>query len=240
MTKIVYWAPWYPNENRKDLSLLYDEPDSLLTDITKKRNKENTNSNWYRCHAMLNHASNTFILRFPFTYSFAIHKDFGIVNTKQQVDETIEYISLREPSVKNAQTISLFNNWIFWCDEPLKITSTPSYMHPASFGGYYVPGSFDINSWFRPLEAALQLNEGVDRFDVQRGDPFAYVKFHTDEPVILKRFYLTNEIAQLSFACINYKFNDPSRPLSYLYSKFKKHGLQRAISEAIQKNILDK
>jgi hypothetical protein len=235
----VYWSPWYPEPLYSTNHLLYETPDSLLADLKPFYNKENKGDNWYQCHAFLNSVKNTFILRFPIGVSFAIHKEFGIVGLDQNDRQMLPFVCIKSPSTINAYTISLLNNWIFWSDEPLLITSTPSYLHKLDFGGHYVPGSFDINSWFRPLEAAIQLDQGTEVFTVKRGDPFAYVKFDTQKPVVLKRFDLTPKIMQISQDCIGYKRHDPSRSLPYLYNKFKSNGLNKMLSREIQKNIMD-
>lgn len=236
----VYWSPWYPEESLyTTYHLLYENPDPLLTDIKPFQNKDNKGDNWYQCHAFLGSVKNTFILRFPMSVSFAIDKEFGIVALKQDDFQMMPFVGIKGASRVDGYTINLVNNWIFWSDEPLLITSTPSYLHEPTYAGYYVPGSFNINSWFRPLEAALQLHKGTEVFSIKRGDPFAYVKFHTDEPVILKRFDLTPKIRQISYDCINYKRHNAHRGLPYLYEKFRGNGLNKLLSREIQNNLMD-
>jgi hypothetical protein len=234
----VYWSPWYPTELYSSLHLLYDEPVSLLQDIKHKQSKGNRTENWYQCHAFLNSIKNTYVLKFPSSVTFGLHKDFGIINVVQN-DPNIQFVSNKQPSVNGAFTFAILNNWLFWSDEPLEISSMPAYLHKPVFDGYYVPGSFNINSWFRPLEAAIQLNEGVEIVSIQKDDPLAYVKFHTNEPVTLKRFYMTKELEEMSQACIGYKRHDSSRGLSFLYSRFHKNGMNKIISREIHKNLMD-
>ena len=131
----VYWSPWYPEPLYSTNHLLYETPDSLLADIKPLHNKENKGDNWYQCHAFLNSIKNTFILRFPISVSFAIDKDFGIVGLNQNDAQMLPFVTIKSPSVINANTISILNNWIFWCDEPMVITSIPSYLHKPSYHG---------------------------------------------------------------------------------------------------------
>lgn len=233
----VYWSPWYPDTSYSSLHLLYEKPELLLDEIKDRKNKDNRTDNWVQCHAMLNHVKNTFVLRFPFEVNFAIHKEFGAV----PIDKTspLDFVAIKGPSLNNSYTFSILNNWIFWSDSPLQITSTPAYLHKPAFDGYYVPGSFNINSWFRPLEAAIQLHELVEVVNIEKNEPFAYVKFHTEEQVVLKRFNFTAELSALSNACIQYKRYDKNRGLSFLYERFKKHGLDKAISKSIHENIME-
>jgi len=234
----VYWSPWYPSDTYASMHLLYDEPVSLLQDIKYQQNKENKKENWFQCHAFLHNVKNTFVLKFPSPISFHIDKDFGIVSSDYGKSD-ISVVANKQPSVTDAYTFSILNNWIFWSEESLEITSTPAYLHKPVFDGYYVPGSFNINSWFRPLEAAIQLNEKSNYVEIKRNDPMAYVKFHTNEPVVLKRFNLSNELIQLSQGCINYKRFEPNKGLSFLYKKFHANGMSKLISKEITKNIIN-
>jgi hypothetical protein len=234
----VYWSPWYPNNSFGSLHLLYDEPVSLLQDIRHQQNKENKKENWFQCHAFLHTVKNTFVLKFPAPITFHLDKDFGVVSTDYGVSD-LAFVANKQPSVINAHTFSILNNWIFWSDESLEISSMPAYLHKQVVDGYYVPGSFNINSWFRPLEAAIQLNEGVNFVDIKRNDPMAYVKFHTNEPVVLKRFNLSEELINLSQGCINYKRHEPNKGLSFLYKKFHGNGMSKLISKEIQKSLVD-
>ena len=97
----------------------------------------------------------------------------------------------------------------------------------------------DIGQWFRPIEGATQLNENVNTVSIKRNDPIAYVKFQTDEPVQLKRFYMTKELEELSWGCIKYKRYEPARSLPYLYDKFNKRGLHKVITKEIKRNVVE-
>ena len=146
---------------------------------------------------------------------------------------------MKQPSLLNAYTIAVRGNWIFWSEEPLTITTSPAHYHKSVFDGYYVGGSMDIGKWFRPIEGAIQLNEEINTVHIKRNDPIAYVKFETEETVQLKRFYMTKELADLSWGCIKYKQHDPHRGLQYLYDKFTNRGLEKIITQKIKENVVD-
>ena len=119
----VYWAPWYPNQTLyTSLHLLYDSPPSLLQEIKGQQNPDNRNDNWFQCHAFLNTVRNSFVLKYPMSFNFALDNRFGLVNLIQN-DPNFEYLTVKNPSVIDAYTISTLNNWIFWSDEPLIISS---------------------------------------------------------------------------------------------------------------------
>lgn len=236
--RTVYWSPWTPDESLLKLHLLYDNPVSVLDDIKHRINKDNRGDNWYQCHAFLNSVKNTFVLKFPFDCVFGLDNNFGVIKITER-QYPLNYVTVKQPSINNQITFSILNDWIFWSDTPLEILTTPSYLHKSQIDGFYVPGSFNINSWFRPIEAAMQLNENVNTVTINRGDAFAYVKFVTNEPVQLKRFNFNNELRMLAQSCIDYKKHESNRGLSYLYSRFRKNGLHQEITRVILNNLMD-
>lgn len=236
--KTVYWSPFFKSDEYPSVQLMYETPDSLLKDLLPRRNKEANNQNWFQCHAFLNGIKNTFVLRIPFDISFGIDEELGILPISGHI-ENFKFISKNESSVVGAYTFSIRGNWIFWSEEPLVMTSMPAHYHKPVIDGYYVGGSMDIGKWFRPIEGATQLNPGTNTVSFKRNDPIAYIKFETDESIEFKRFYMTKEIEELSFGCINYKKYEPSRSLPYLYDKFNKRGLNKIITREIKKNVVD-
>lgn len=237
--KTVYWSPFYPMDEYPSVQMLYEKPDPLLTDLLPRRNKKANGDNWFQCHAFQATIKNTFILRSNFSATFAIDDEIGIIPMDLKAEQNIKFLNAKEPSVIGAKTFAARGLWIFWSEDPLLITTTPAHYHKAVFDGYYVGGSFDIGKWFRPVEAAIQLNKEINTVSLNRGDPLAYVKFHTDEPVELKRFYMTKELEELHWGCVNYKRYEPKRPLNYLYQNFQKRGLDKIITREIKKNMVD-
>jgi hypothetical protein len=117
--------------------------------------------------------------------------------------------------------------------------SSPAHYHKQVFDGYYIGGGMDIGQWFRPIEGAIQLNQNTNTVTLNRHDPIAYVKFLTDEPIELKRFYLTKELEELSWGCIKYKNYEPRRALPFLYDKFRQRGLDKIITREIKRNVVE-
>lgn len=237
--KTVYWSPFATKDKYPSVQLLYDTPDSLLQDLSKKRNKDANGDNWFQCHAFLGSVKNTFVLRLPFTVAFGLDKELGVFSITKEYESNMEFVAIKQPSNVDAFTFAVRGNWIFWSEEPLTMTTSPAHYHRPVFDGHYVGGSMDIGKWFRPVEGAIQLNEGVDNVYIKRNDPIAYVKFHTEEPIQFKRFYMTAELEKLSWGCIKYKQHEPHKSLVYLYDKFTKRGLHNVITQQIKRNVVD-
>lgn len=236
--KTIYWSPFFPTEQYPSVQLMYETPDPLLQDLLPRRNKEANGDNWFQCHAFQESIKNSFILRLPFSTSFGLDYELGVFPIDSNV-ENMRFVKLKQPSVKESITFAIRGNWIFWSEDSLQMISMPAFYHPKVFNGYYVGGTFDINKWFRPIEGAIQLEKGHNTVAIQRHDPIAYVKFMTNEPVQLKRFYLTKELEELSWGCIRYKYHEPSRALPFLYQKFKERGLDKIITKAIKENVVE-
>jgi hypothetical protein len=236
--KIVYWSPFFLSDEYPSVQMIYDEPISLLEDLRDKRNSDNTKDNFYSCHAFLNSVKNTFVLKIPFGITFGLDKELGPIYIDGLVDD-MKHIVLKHPSQKNTMTFAIRGNWIFWSEDSLDMSTTPAYYHKPVFNGFYVGGRFNIGQWFRPVEGASQLFEDVNTVSFKRNDPIAYVKFHTDEPITLKRFYMTKELEELHWACVKYKRYEKGRALPYLYAKFEERGLNKIITAEIKKNVVN-
>jgi hypothetical protein len=237
--KIVYWSPFFPIEEYPSVQLMYEEPDSLLSDLLIRRNKEANGDNWFQCHAFQASIKNTFILRSNFSASFAVDKDVGIIPMDINAEQNLKFLVRKQPSVVGAETFAARGLWLFWSEEPMIMSTSPAHYHKNVFDGYYIGGSFDIGKWFRTVEGAIQLNKGVNTVSLNRNDPIAYVKFHSDEPVVLKRFYMTKELEELHWGCVNYKRYEPKKGLPYLYDKFLNRGLDKVITREIKKNVVN-
>ena len=236
--KTVYWSPFFPSEQYPSVQLMYETPDPLLGNLIDRRNKKANGDNWFQCHAFLAGVKNTFVLRIPFNVSFGLDNELGVFPIDSD-PENMKFVAIKQPSVTGAYTFAIRGNWIFWSEESLLMTSSPAYYHKPVVDGYYVGGSMDIGQWFRPIEGATQLNPSINTVSFKRNDPVAYVKFETDEPVQLKRFYMTKELEELSLGCIKYKRYQPRKALPYLYYKFGKRGLNKIITREIKKNVVD-
>jgi hypothetical protein len=233
--KTVYWSPFFPHDKYAAVQLMYETPDSLLQDMLPRRNKKTNGDNFFGCHSFLASIKNTFILRLPYEVSFALDKEIGIIPIDAD-PENMQYVAFKQPSVIDAHTFVVRGNWIFWSEESLIMTSMPAHYHRPVIDGYYVGGSMDIGKWFRPIEGAIQLHENVNTVLIKRNDPIFYVKFETDEPIQLKRFYMTPEIEQIAWGCIYYKRYERSKALNYLYAKFKERKLDKRLGYLIKEN----
>jgi hypothetical protein len=238
--KTVYWAPWGDPTTYSELFLAYDPPIKLTEDLKTRNNKENAADNYFRCPAFVDSIRNTFLFTSPSNVDITIGDGYLRNNLPQNVSYDQRLFTVKQASCRDAHTIRYYANWIFFSEDPLLIHSTPPFMHrsPVNNTGYYVPGSFDISQWFRPLEYAYQMWDNVDTFSVRATDPLMYVNFLTDEKVELKKFYLTKELYDLSMSCVRLKTYRRDRVLSKLYNMFSTSGIKNRILKEIKNNLI--
>jgi hypothetical protein len=239
--KTVYWSPWAPPDIYTDEFITHSTPTRLIDEVTPMMDKTNGHDNFLHCQAVQSMIKNTYVIKNP----FEIHIDFS---TGTPVDKVVRHrhdhsykFLIKGPSLKDSLTINYFMNWIFYSEEPLTIQTMPAYFHNSSIlkTGFYVPGSYDISNWFRPVEGAFQLYKGETTFKCKEDEPLYYVKFLTDEPIQLKKFYLSKELHDMGMSCIRAKTFRGGRPLQCMYNLFKGSKADKRILKEIKKNLID-
>ena len=239
----IYWSPWYRDHKLyTENYLTHYEPVKVYTDLVKNKEECNIEDNFFNCHAFKNFCKNLYSLKNPYTVDLIYGHDGNAIsrNPPKSGYDLAMTSRVKQPSIKNDLTINYSINWIFFADKPVHLQTLQPWMHKteASKTSYYVPGTFDISKWFRPIETACQLFPGENTFKSIEGEPLIYANFLTDEPIILKKFYLTPELIDLSMSCTNLKYFKKFKSLNSLYKIFHKSLLQKKILKEIQKNII--
>lgn len=238
---IVYWAPAYitTGEDPQDWNMLYKEPVNLIKELKKDRNLEAKADNYLLCPAFSNIHKNTYVFKNSIEGDF-FKNELGIWLSKNE-----NYISaseVREPTLNRSSLLTYNLQWIFFSEDPdLEMSVTPAYFHKTSYSGEgaFMPGRFNIGSWFREINADIQLWKDVDSIKINKNDPLYYANFNTDKEVVLKRFNMTSEMQTISKACRNYKmtFGEFSTLLQR-YNDFKSSKTHKLILSMIEKNVL--
>lgn len=225
----VYWSPWIAKELYPEYNLCFDDPKPLLESLKSKINHDNKHDNFFKCPAFINYAKNIYTLNAPFDIDAnLVHGTFNH-----------PLYHLKSPSMTDGDTINIATNWIFFADKSLNIETMPAFMHKKSSDyGFYVPGTYDINKWFRPVEFATQLWPGESSVKLSAGEPMIYLKLNTDEPVQFKRFYLADDIRDFGKGCIHMKQLKSIKSLNKLYSIFQPIH-QKLLLKRIKNNLTE-
>jgi hypothetical protein len=240
MAITVYWAPFGEPTDYSKQFLSYRDPIKVLDSLKLKKNSTNKIDNFFNCPAFVNSIKNTYMFTSPTdaNLTFSGNQIINNLNPDQFYDRNI--VVPKQESMQNAFTVRYNANWLMFSEESVHIHTTPPYLHNSSVTncGYYVPGTFDISAWFRPFEYAFQMWEGQTQFTTTQDDPLLYVTFLTDEPIILKKFYLSDELYKLSMSCVRLKNYRREKNLLKLYDIFNASKLRSRILKEIKNNLL--
>jgi hypothetical protein len=229
----VYWAcaekEWMRVEKPVSISKrFYDlhkfDPTGMATPI--------------KCPAIVPEINNLFGLKSLYTYEFKIDNGEVVSSTYNQ-DFFNNHVVVRDLQKK---FFSFTQNYAFFTDsDSLKITvQIPPYFESTSLAKdtFCIPGTFDIGKWFRKIDNAFYLKDGVTSFNIDEGDIFYYIKFHTDQKINFKQFIMTDKINELHNHIPNSAVNRvlKHRKLEDYYPMFKH---KKKILKEIKDNLLE-
>lgn len=237
----VYWSPWQQSaEAYNERKFSYIDPEWLTEEISKCVNRENKVDNFFKCPGVIEHLKNTLILRSTSDIHMKIEHNRISSMISDEKSRSPQLFKVKQPSLLNSHTINYSCNWIFFADKPVTVTTSGAFMHKTSHTecGYYVPGTYDISKWFRPIEFAFQMWPDVNEFKAQEGEPLLYAKFNTDEPVKLHRFNLTDDINAYANNCMRMKGFSKIKSLNKLYDVFLRNKTNKLLLEEIKKNVV--
>ena len=173
MAITVYWAPFGEPQDYSKQFLSYRDPVKVLDSLKPAKNPTNKIDNFFNCPAFVNSVKNSFLFSSPTDtdVTFAGNQIVNNLNPDQHYDRN--NLIPKQESMQNAFTVRYNANWIMFAEESVNIHATPAYLHRSvvNDSGFYVPGTFDISSWFRPFEYAFQMWPGQTRFKTVQDDP---------------------------------------------------------------------
>ncbi len=227
----IYWAAM-PNEIISPLK--FDNPSPAIKHFPKT-----SGSNVNKCPAMIDYHKNTYALKFPISYNLTIAAD-GEVLTGDHTKEILEYLlTIRSQDEK---LYSLNFNSLFVSDEPCEIeVFTPTTVKNSFIKNtFLVPGLYDIGQWIRPLECAFFVDKEGAKLDINEGDVWAYIRFKTDEPINMHRFFFTPEMYPLLEAISRsvWPATKNVRKLEVFYHMLRRSGYKANFIRKIKENLV--
>jgi hypothetical protein len=235
----IYWAPNFPlDEGYFDWDILYNNPDTLSTSLKEFINKDTANVGLLRCPAFKDLIKNVFYFSATLPIDCKIQKKEIVSTEKNFINVSLG----REPSFLNRTHINASMSWVFFSEEPLTIEVVPPFIleSPHLAYGTFVPGTYNIGSWFRPVNAEFILNTGIEHFKLNSGEPIFFLRAKTERPVVFKRFSITQEIRNISITCAQgAALFGLNIPLIDRYKLFKNTSMDKKTMNLIKKAVIN-
>jgi len=221
-----------------DYNMLYKEPLPLLPDLVTERGPENPHD-FFACPAFHRHSSNMFIVRSALDAYVGIRPE-GFTALDEHSKLTGKLFSFLHSTRKGYRSILFDHRMLFFAEQPLMLSTYPAYMHRTEVQAklFYVPGSYDISKWLRPLQGTYEIPETEQSIRIRDGDPLYYVKFETTEKIRLRRFQTIPELLAITHGCVHYKLFRPNSTLDRVYQAFTQAKLEKRVLKLIKENLL--
>lgn len=233
----VYWS--HVQNTELDLSIIYEEPTSLIHELTLNRNNNNKDDNLLRCPAVTDLGKNLFVIKNPIKSSASFVIENGQVSSKMESRDNRWGVN-RAPSLNNQLLASYDYSIIFFAEENIDVMVTAPYFSQAkhSSWGSIVPGIYNCGAWFRPVNMEFNVWPGITRVSLDEGEPMAYAKFFTEKTVVLKRFVMIPELLTQAKSCSSAGYWEPRVPLLKRYQRFRNSKRDKFVLEKIKDNLL--
>jgi hypothetical protein len=237
---IVYWANNAHAHFSASFFLQDMEPKSVIADLQKDVNlvANKSNGNYRNCPAFANGLKNTFFLPSPLDFTLEAKKD---TSGKYSIHgEFAEFFIPRYDIYSNRISFDLDIGWLVFSEKSLLLKQTPPYSHHTTFSNYgTVPtGAFDIGKWFRPISPAFMLWPNIERLEIKKGEPLAYLHFDTKDKIIFKQFMPTQKLLETAYAGSKHSYFMPRLTLNERYEHFKTSRLRGFILKEIKNNLM--
>ena len=233
----IYWANVVNPE--LDLSITFEDPTSLIHELTLNKNKSNPDDNLLRCPAVTDLGKNLFVIKNQIKTSASFIIEDGKVSRKMDSRDSKWEVN-RPPSLNNQLLASYDYSLVFFAEEDVDMMVTAPYFSktPHSSWGAIVPGIYNCGSWFRPVNMEFNVWPGIKEVSLESGEHMAYVKFLTDKNVVLKRFSLIGDLVNQAKACSSAGFWEPKIPLAKRYKRFRDSKRNAYVINKIKENLV--
>tara|TARA_R100000951_G_C2597551_1_gene167125 strand:+ start:173 stop:877 length:705 start_codon:yes stop_codon:yes gene_type:complete len=213
------------------------ELEPLLTELNSKYKVYEGIKNVLKCYALQDHVKNTFIYRSPVSMKVTYTGDarkYIISGVTVDNQEEFNLLIYNFDSEHVYQLLMGFGLNIISKEDSLPMSIHPANYHKTDISRFsIVTGSYDCGKWFRPTHLSIFNPEEKD-FEIKRGDPLFYVKFHTEDKVQLKRFNMNEEVFSHVESTIQVKKYLTSTKLNKLYTLYKKSKLKPLLIRAVE------
>lgn len=212
--------------------------DSLMDETIKtyKGNGEEAGT-MIRCPIFTGWMKNTFIFRSPYDIEMGATKDGRIRLDYPKVRDKKEFMSDAYGKHKNGEMrdvveLNDIDVATYFCEQELVMEVTSPALEKENLP--VIPCKMDIGSWARSFHVALfTVHKKI--FHIKEGQPLAYIRFMTDEPVKVVDIDASADLDKMLKSVAQIRKVTIRRPLKSLYKLFHQSGMQRRIVEEVKR-----
>jgi hypothetical protein len=125
--------------------------------------------------------------------------------------------------------------------DSLIMSQQPAYFHDNDItrSCFTIPGTYDVGRHLlRKLELAFKFKQPCT-IKINEGDALYYVKFHTTEDIVFKKFIMPTNLRELSLAFLDMRpFTQNYKKLEWWYNLVSRHNLKKYFIKHIKQNLL--
>ena len=242
---MVYWSVFQPSG--LDYFLNIEEPRSVISYASNLSTSGDPLIGFMNCPAFLNNAMLTYNIESPINYS--VMWDGLSFNTWHSDTDFLEKNTVVRSMDKGVFSFLPPQLIFFTGDESMDMLFSGGHYSTSDFSSKVnvMSGMFDIGKWFRPTDCTFIFKNKSDPVIINRGDVISSVRFFPADKkkVVLKRFYMNDNLLRLSNAFISHKnFNDNSNYNIMQYfdnvtKNVSRLGIKKQILREIKNNLMD-
>ena len=233
MSHVVYYGCW-DNKMGFDLEPLSDH---IYNNIFNSSSLRDTTI--LACPAFKNVIKNTFIVKslYSYTIEWTGTEIRSPLYTQQFFNENIVIRSIEGGffSFNPPKPVFLAER------DSLDMSQQPAYFHDTDItrSCFVIPGTYDIGKHLiRKLELGIKFKQPCT-IKINEGDALYYVKFHTTEDIVFKKFIIPTEIRELSLTFLDMRpFTQNYKKLEWWYNLVSRHNLKKYFIKRIKQNLL--
>lgn len=238
---IVYWCPFLMDDS---YFLNVKEPEPLIKHLKNRTEGMTDKQNFLKCPSVNNYIKNTFIAKSPVNLDITFKN--GQIFTSQYDQEFLD----KNIMIRHAEDLNYFltihiAKLLFFSEEDLEMEFAGAYFSESKFSTstMVIPGTVSISKWLRPTDLAFIVNKDVTTLPIKEHDHLYYVRFKTNEPVKLKKFFMTEKLIQIVKRVIHQKNYMADKSVSTYFNRaydyFEQSKVKKIILKEIKNNLME-
>ena len=209
-----------------------------ITNLLKEALENKQYGNYLRCPAAVNYLKNIYVVRSPTNFKIEYNHEKNIYQDTS-IPENVQ-ACLFPNHVKGDECLMQLNfpQYTLFSEQTCYVTLLPPFMHKSTINNFsFVPGTFDVSKWFRPIHLALY-NPEKNNICIRRDEPIFYMRIETQDKVNLQEYNFTEACHTYSQQCSSLREINQGMSLKWYYKRFTLRRANKKIIKEIKDNLL--